>query len=105
MKSEIVLEARSDLGGACVIRFNETGYEVLSDDRQSRDCYLHLSDDIPEAITTACRDQLIKYLCNHPITLPGLGATPQRFFSGLTTADIERIGGGGKMVWNRCPKA
>jgi hypothetical protein len=43
---------------------------------------------------------MIKYLFNHDRNLPGIGAPPQwRYFKGLKTEDMERIGNDGKKAF------
>lgn len=81
----------------CIVEFNETGFKVVQDTRRVKVGYLHICDLSAGEITDACRDQIIKYLFNHPAGLPGVGKTPQhKYFAGLKTVDVERIGNEGK---------
>lgn len=86
--------------GEYVVEFSETGYKVISDTRQWSGGYLHICEESAAAITEACRDQIVKYMFKHESGLPGLGATPQhRYFKGLTTEDVEKIGNDGKKAY------
>lgn len=87
-------------GGGCRVEFSESGWTVLEDTRDINLGYLHCYDDSAEEITDDCRNQIIRYIFAHQKGLPGVGATPQhRYFRGLNTADIERIGNDGKRAF------
>jgi hypothetical protein len=99
MEKETVLTARSYFGGSCRVKFTEDGYEILSDDREVQEGYLHVYPESAEAITEACRDQIIKYFYSHDVWggEPGLGASPQtQYFGGLSLSDREAIGNKGE---------
>lgn len=95
-ESTTKLTAYGYFGGECVVEFTESGYSVLSDTREIKTGYLHICDDSADAITDACRDQIIKYFFTHERPEPGIGATPQKkYFSGMTTEEFEAIGNNG----------
>lgn len=92
-----ILTAYSHFGGCCRVEFTEDGCTVLSDDRKVKVGYLHVYEDSAEAITDACRDQMIRYFFGGDLrVVPSIGASAQhRYFAGLSVKDIERIGNGG----------
>lgn len=95
--TQITLTAHSYFGGECVVRITESGYDVISDTRTVSDGYLHLDDNSPEQITDALRDSMLRYFFNHPLnSTPGIGATPQKYFRGLSILEREQIGNNGQ---------
>ena len=85
---------------SCIVMFTESGYEVVSDARKVKVGYLHINDDSSESITDECRNQIAKYMFNHPDNMPGLGRTAmEKYFVGLTKADVEAIGNDGKKAF------
>jgi hypothetical protein len=99
-----LLRADGHTTGETVIRFDDDGYTVVKDTadriRGRHVGYLHICEQSAPVVTDACRDQMIRYLFDHPPDLPGLGSTPQRrYFAGLSSADLERIGNGGKTAY------
>lgn len=94
------LEAYGHRNGICKVAFSETGYEVVSDDRDIKIGYLHVTEESSESITDACRNQIIAYMFNHPDKMPGIGQTTmEKYFAGLTKADVEFIGNEGKKAF------
>ena len=86
--------------GECLVKFSESGYEVIKDNRDIRVGYLHICTESSEQITDMCRDQIIKYMYNTPRKMPGIGTTViSKYFGGLTKAEAEAIGNGGKKVY------
>ena len=93
--NNLTLIANSYFGGSCTISFDDSSSHVVSDTRRVKDGYLHTSDDSPAEITTAVRDTLLRYAYISGPDLPGLGDSVQKYFSGLSLADCERIGNNG----------
>ncbi len=96
----------------CVIKFTETGYNILKDtipthriewlnkDKKAVS-YLHICEESAEEITDACRNQIVKYLYTRNTDMtPGLGATvTDRYFKDLTREEAEDIGNAGKKAY------
>ncbi len=100
MENKTVLKAESYFGGECIIEFNETGFEIIKDDRQCKDGYLHIINESANEITEACRNQIVQYFYNHSREAPGIGATAtDRYFKGLTRDEAEKIGNEGKKAF------
>lgn len=98
--TEIILKADSYSGGACEVKFNESGWELINDTRNCKDGYLHITNDAPEEITEKLCEILIKYLYQHEAGMPGLGATPQsKYLSGYSIEEMEKIGNNGKRAF------
>ncbi len=100
MQKSTVLEACSQFGGCCRVKFTENGWECLEDNRDCKDGYLHISNDSADAITEPVRNQIVRYFYQHDKGLPGIGATAQQqYFIGLSREDMERIGAGGEVAY------
>ena len=96
--NETTLEAI--YGGSCVVKFSESGYEVISDTRSVKVGYLHITDESAADITDECRNQIITYMFSHPDNMPGIGQTTmEQYFAGLTKADVAAIGNNGKKAF------
>lgn len=103
MKSrEIILKGYSYFGGCCLIKFTESGWEVLEDSREVKDGYLHVDDESPEEISEKVCETLIKYFYQHDMELPGIGSTPQeKYLRNYTREEREKIGNNmGKVFYN-----
>lgn len=88
--SEITLVAWSYFAGECVVKIDESGYQILSDTREEKDGYLHTTATTPTVITDALMTQLIKY---HKMSgVVGFGATVfKAFFSKLSQKEVAAI--------------
>lgn len=101
MKSKTtILRAYCTTGGSCTILFDEIGWKVLNDTRQSNLGYLHMCEESAPEITEKCRNSIIRYFYGHAPELPGLGASPQQaYWKNLSIKNIEDIGNNGKMSY------